>query len=147
MVEDLNTDGQDSQDAGWGLSTKGTKEHEGHEKLGHGGSGGRGDGFRVSIGLPQDKTAAYCRRWGIAELALFGSVLRHDFRPDSDVDVLVRFEPGAWHGLSEWMEIERALVEILGREVDLISRQAVEWSDNYIRRKAILEAERVIYAV
>ncbi len=139
-VGDWNKDGQDAEGE---LSTKGTKEHEGQEEVSH---GGRGDGFRVSIGLPQDKVAAYCRRWEISELALFGSVLRDDFGPDSDVDVLVRFDPVARHGLSEWMEMERELVEILGRDVDLISRQAVEGSDNYIRRKAILGSAQVIYA-
>ena len=79
-------------------------------------------------------------------MALFGSVLRSDFGPESDVDVLVRFDPAARHGLSEWMEMERELVEILGRDVDLLSRQAVEWSDNYIRRKAILGTAQVVYA-
>lgn len=94
----------------------------------------------------RDGIAAYCRRWKIVELSVFGSVLRTDFGPDSDVDVLVKFDPTARHGLSEWMEMERELVEILGRDVDLISRQAIEWSDNYIRRKAILESAQVVYA-
>ena len=94
----------------------------------------------------RDAIAAFCRKWKIAELAVFGSVLRNHFGPDSDVDVLVRFDPAARHGLSEWMETERELAEILGQEVDLISRQAVEWSDNYIRRKAILGSAQVLYA-
>ena len=90
--------------------------------------------------------AAFCEKWAVVELSVFGSVLRSDFGPDSDVDVLVRFDPAARPGLTEWMEMERELVEILGRDVDLISRQAVEWSDNYIRRKAILGSAQVIYA-
>ena len=139
MAGDWNADGQSAEGE---LSTKGTKEHEGREEVSH---GGRGDGFRVSIGLPQDKVAAYCRRWEIAELSLFGSVLRDDFGPDSDVDVLVRFDPTARRGLSDWMEMERELAEILGRDVDLISRRAIEDSRNYIRRKAIVESARVIY--
>jgi hypothetical protein len=93
-----------------------------------------------------DAIAAYCRKWQIVELSVFGSVLRNDFGPESDVDLLVRFDPTARHGLSEWMEMERELEEILGRDVDLISRQAVEWSDNYIRRKAILGSAQVVYA-
>ena len=96
--------------------------------------------------ISQDELAAYCERWRIVEMSLFGSVLRDDFGPDSDVDVLVRFDPTARHGLSEWMEMERELVEILGREVDLISRRSIEDSRNYIRRKAILEEARVVYA-
>ena len=94
----------------------------------------------------RDGIAAYCRKWKIAELSVFGSVLRSDFGPESDVDVLVRFDPTARHGLSEWMEMERELVEILGRDVDLISRRSVEESRNYIRRKAILESAQVVYA-
>ena len=94
----------------------------------------------------RDAIAGYCRKWKIVELAVFGSVLRNDFGPDSDVDVLVRFDPTARHGLSEWMAMEQELAEILGRDVDLISRQAIEWSDNYIRRKAILGSARVVYA-
>ena len=94
----------------------------------------------------RDAIAGYCRKWKIVELAVFGSVLRSDFGPDSDVDVLVRFDPTARHGLSGWMEMERELVEILGRDVDLISRRSVEESRNYIRRKAILESAQVVYA-
>lgn len=94
----------------------------------------------------RDAIAAYCRQWQIVELSVFGSVLRSDFGPDSDVDVLVRFDSAARHGLSEWMEMERELEEILGRDVDLISRQAIEWSDNYIRRKTILGSAQVVYA-
>ena len=94
----------------------------------------------------RDAINTYCRRWKIVELAVFGSVLRSDFSPDSDVDVLVKFDSGARHGLSEWMEMERELVEILGRDVDLISRRAIEDSRNYIRRKAILESAQVVYA-
>ncbi len=96
--------------------------------------------------LPNEEIEAFCRRWQIDEFALFGSVLRNDFGPDSDVDVLVRIDPTARHGLSEWMEMERELVEILGRDVDLISRRSVEESRNYIRRKAILESAQVIYS-
>ena len=94
----------------------------------------------------RDAIAAFCRKWKIVELSVFGSVLRSDFGPGSDVDVLVRFDSTARHGLSEWMEMERDLVEILGRDVDLISRRSVEESRNYIRRKAILESAQVVYA-
>ena len=94
----------------------------------------------------RDAIAVYCRKWKIVELSVFGSVLRNDFGPHSDVDALVKFDPAARHGLSEWMEMERELVGILGRDVDLISPRSVEESRNYIRRKAIVESAQVLYA-
>jgi predicted nucleotidyltransferase len=90
--------------------------------------------------------AAFCRRHGIRELALFGSVLREDFRPDSDVDILVEFEPESHHGLFDLAGMEAELEEILRRKVDLIEKSAIERSRNYIRRKAILSSAETIYA-
>ena len=83
--------------------------------------------------------AELCRRWKITELALFGSVLRRDFRPDSDVDVLVSFAPEARPSLSDLARIEEELSAVFGRKVDLVERRAVERSENYIRRKHILD--------
>ena len=100
----------------------------------------------LQIPIPQEEVAAYCRRWRITELALFGSVLRDDFRQDSDVDVLVRFDPRARHSLFDLGHMEKELARILGRPVDLVERTAVERSRNYLRRKAILEAVEVIHA-
>ncbi|MHB9038400.1 MAG: nucleotidyltransferase family protein [Armatimonadota bacterium] len=88
----------------------------------------------------------FCKRWGIAELALFGSVLRDDFGPNSDVDVLVTFSPGARPTLFDMVHMQDELAGILGREVDLVSRRGVESSANYLRRKAILESAEVVYA-
>jgi hypothetical protein len=88
----------------------------------------------------------FCRKWKIAELALFGSVLRDDFRPDSDVDVLVSFAPDADWSLLDHMAMEEELAGILGRKVDLVSRRAVERSANRIRRQAILNSAEVVYA-
>ena len=98
------------------------------------------------IDIPRDKVAAFCKRWQIVELALFGSVLRDDFRPDSDVDVLVRFDPQARHTLFDLAQMQDDLSGLLGREADLIERVAVERSPNYIRRKAILQSAETIYA-
>ena len=70
------------------------------------------------IEIPKDRIAELCRHHGIRRLALFGSILRDDFRPESDVDVLVEFEPGAKVGL-RFFAIERELSDILGRKVDL----------------------------
>ncbi|MGE3595615.1 MAG: nucleotidyltransferase family protein [Dehalococcoidia bacterium] len=91
--------------------------------------------------------AEFCRRWQITELSLFGSVLRDDFRPDSDVDVLVTFAPD--HGLTffDLAQMERELQEIIGRPVDLVERATVEQSPNFIRRNAILTTVQTIYAV
>ena len=90
--------------------------------------------------LDRERLAAFCRRWGVADLALFGSVLRDDFRPDSDVDVLVAFAPGARPGLFDLVEMEEELSALLGRRVDLVTRRAVEESDNRIRRRTILDS-------
>ena len=98
------------------------------------------------IDIPQEEITAFCRRWQIVELAFFGSVLRDDFRPDSDVDVLVRFHPKARHTLFDMVRIQEELARILGREIDLVERTAVEQSRNYIRRRAILQSAEVIYA-
>ncbi len=97
------------------------------------------------IEIPQDRVAEFCRRWKISELALFGSVLRDDFRPDSDVDVLVTFAPDARLRFSDLLQMERELKQILGRDVDLIDRACVEESKNWIRRRAILGSAQTVY--
>jgi len=90
--------------------------------------------------MDREKVAAFCGKWRITEIALFGSVLREDFRPDSDVDVLVKFAPDAEWSLFDHVAMQDELSGILGRKVDLVSRSAVERSENWIRRKAILES-------
>lgn len=87
--------------------------------------------------------ADFCRRWRVTELALFGSVLREDFRPDSDVDVLVTFEPGAPWTLWDLSRMRIELEAIFGREVDLVEKKALR---NPFRRQAILANQRVVYA-
>ncbi len=99
----------------------------------------------LRIDTPRDQIAAFCGRWRVTELALFGSVLREDFGPDSDIDVLVRFDRQARHTLLDIGEMENELSRILGRDVDLIERTAIERSRNYIRRKAILDSAETIY--
>jgi len=81
----------------------------------------------------------------IRELAFFGSVLRDDYRPESDVDVLVTFVPGVAWSLFDHMAMEEDLSALLGRKVDLVSRRAIERSSNWIRRKAILETAEPFY--
>ena len=100
----------------------------------------------LKISISKEEIAAFCKRWQVTELALFGSVLRDDFGPKSDVDVLVRFGPRARHTLLDIAQMQDELSATLGREVDLIERVAVERSPNYIRRKAILQSAETIYA-
>lgn len=87
----------------------------------------------------------FCRKWKVAELALFGSVLRPDFGPESDVDVLVSFAPDAEWSIFDLMEMEEELSAIFGRKVDLVERRAVERSENYIRRRQILSTAEPVY--
>jgi uncharacterized protein len=98
-----------------------------------------------SLDLTGPEVAAFCRRWKVRELAVFGSALREDFRPDSDVDILVSFEADANWGLLEQTTMESELAAHLGRKVDLISRRAIERSANWIRRRAILESAEIVH--
>jgi len=100
----------------------------------------------TAIPLPVDQIADYCRRWNIAEFALFGSVLREDFRPDSDVDVMVTFDPHARPTLLTLAHMERELEALFARPVDLLERGGVEAMTNPYRRIPILNSARVIYA-
>ena len=96
--------------------------------------------------IHHDRVAEFCRANGIVSLAIFGSALREDFGPESDIDVLVEFAPGRTPGFG-FVTMAAELSELFGREVDVLTRSSVERSRNYIRRKAILEsAETVIYA-
>ncbi len=98
------------------------------------------------IEIPSDEIDKFCRKWGISELALFGSVVRDDFNKDSDIDILITFESGTKHGLFDMVSMQDELEEIFGRKVDLVSRRGVESSRNHIRRRNILDSARVIYA-
>ncbi len=98
------------------------------------------------LGVPLNAIAALCDRWQVEELALFGSVLNDDFGADSDIDMLLRFKAKRTPGLFGIVRMEREMGELLARKVDLVNRAAIEQSRNYIRRKAILESARVVYA-
>ena len=100
----------------------------------------------LQIPIPQDKIAEFCRKWHVTEFALFGSVLRRDFRADSDIDVLVRFAPNARRGLFVLVEMQEELRGIFGRQVHLTTRGSIEASRNTLRRNAILGSARVIHA-
>lgn len=100
---------------------------------------------KTRIKIPKAKIAEFCKRWNVSEFALFGSALRGDFRPDSDVDVLVSFDPKAHVTLFDMVNMQDELKAIFGREVDLVSKQGVLSSRNYLRRKYILESAQVIH--
>jgi predicted nucleotidyltransferase len=100
---------------------------------------------RIGVDIPGDKLRAFCQKWRITEISLFGSVLRDDFRPDSDVDVLVSFEPDSRWSLLDLVYMQEDLTTIVGREVDLVEREAVERSENYIRRRDILESAEPVF--
>lgn len=100
----------------------------------------------VRIDIPYDEIRAFCKRWKVTELALFGSVLRDDFRSDSDIDVLISLEPGVhWPG-GGYGGMTEELEEIFGRKVDLHERPALEQSRNYLIRNHVLRSLQVIYA-
>ncbi len=89
--------------------------------------------------------ANFCQRWQIQEFYLFGSVLRDDFRADSDIDVMVKFAPDSRCGLFELVRMQRELEAVFGRDVDLLTRKSIEQSENWIRRKEILGTARLVY--
>jgi predicted nucleotidyltransferase len=100
---------------------------------------------KLRIEVPQSQLAEFCMRWQIEEFALFGSVLRDDFNPESDLDVLVTFTPDASWGLLDHLRMEQELASLLNRKIDLFTRRAVEQSHNWMRRQEILRTAEVIY--
>lgn len=102
--------------------------------------------MRPEVDLPREAITAFCLKWYIVELAFFGSILRGDFRPDSDIDVLLRFAPGVDYSLLMYARMANELSDILGRNVDLVSRDDVEHSTNWIRRQDILNSAQIYYA-
>lgn len=96
-----------------------------------------------TINIPLDRIEAFCRKWKIKEFALFGSVLREDFRPDSDIDVLVAFEPDGGITFDNRVEMLDELAEIFGRQIDLVEKDAIR---NPFRRHDILTTKEVVYA-
>lgn len=99
-----------------------------------------GEKMTLALDLPRHEIADFCRRYAIRKLALFGSVLRNDFRPESDVDVLVEFEPDAHVGW-EIVDMESELEQIFDREVDLLTPLSL----NQQFREKILQTAPVIY--
>ena len=101
---------------------------------------------RLPLAWPAGAMQTFCDRWKVEELAVFGSALRDDFRTDRDVDLLVRFAPEAEWTLLDHARMERELEELLGRRVDLVTREAIEESPNWLVRREILDTARIAYA-
>jgi predicted nucleotidyltransferase len=99
--------------------------------------------MRRKFSIPRKRIAEFCKRWSINEFALFGSVLRADFRPDSDVDVLVSIDPKAHIGLLEIVQMQIELEKMFKRPVDLVEKEGLR---NPYRRREILRTAQVVYA-
>ena len=97
------------------------------------------------IDLPNEALAEYCRRWRIIKLEVFGSVLRDDFGPDSDIDFLVTFDPAIRLSLFDLVDAQDELAALIGRPVDLVEREPIERSRNWMRRRMILGSTKTIY--
>ena len=95
------------------------------------------------IVVDKEKIAAFCREWKIRELSVFGSVLRSDFRPDSDIDILISFAEEDQWTIADWIEMLDDLRQIFGREVDLVEKEMLR---NPYRRYEILRTREVLYA-
>jgi predicted nucleotidyltransferase len=94
----------------------------------------------IAIDYDKEKLRDFCRRWKVTEFSLFGSVVRDDFGPESDVDVLVTFEEHARRTLFDLTDMRGELQALFGRPVDLLTRRAVEGSLNPIRKTSILSS-------
>jgi uncharacterized protein len=100
---------------------------------------------QARLNITSEQLIEFCQRWQVAELALFGSVLRDDFHADSDIDMLVTYKQTAKRGLFEKMHMQEEIRSLLHRDVDLVSKKAIERSQNWMRRQNILSSAAVIY--
>ena len=100
----------------------------------------------LRIDLPFERLADFCQRWSITRLEIFGSALTNDFRPDSDVDLVATYAPQAHWSLLDRVRMKHELEELLGREVDLLNRRALEKGRGNGRSAAILAQAELLYA-
>jgi len=101
--------------------------------------------IRPGVAVESARLKEFCRRWKISRLCLFGSALRDDFTDKSDIDLLVDFLEDAEWSLFDHVRMEDELAAVFGRKVDLVTRHSIEGSDNWVRRKDILETAEQIY--
>jgi uncharacterized protein len=102
--------------------------------------------IQTQLGISQQKLEEICHHWKITELALFGSILRLDFTEKSDIDTLVTFADEARWGLIDFIRLNQQLETEFKRSVDLITKQSIEKSKNWLRKREILQTAEVIYA-
>jgi hypothetical protein len=99
--------------------------------------------MNANININREAITVFCKKWKIVEFALFGSVLRDDFAPDSDIDVLVSFDSSAHWSLFDFVEMREELKEVFGKEVDLVEKDGLR---NPFRRHEILTTRQIVYA-
>ncbi len=93
------------------------------------------------IAIPEETIRAFCRKWNIRSFCFYGSIMRDDFRPDSDIDVMIEFSPDNRVSLLNMSTMQEELEALFSRKVDLVERKSIEQSENYIRRKGILSGK------
>ena len=98
---------------------------------------------KIRLPIPRKKISEFCLRWKVVEFSLFGSILREDFRPESDVDVLVTFAPEAQVSLFDLVQMQIELEILFGRPVDVVEKDALR---NPFRKREILSTAQVVYA-
>jgi len=99
--------------------------------------------MKSAVPIPKEKIVLFCRKWGIREFSIFGSALRSDFQPESDVDILVEVDPSRALSAWDWTDMIEELKSLFGREVDLVEKDAIR---NPFRRREILSTSRIVYA-
>lgn len=97
--------------------------------------------------IPRKALVDFCKRWKVVEFALFGSVVRDDFALESDIDVLISYAPQSEWGLFDHIQMKQELKELFGRDVDLITKRALEQSHNELLRAEILDSAKVIFSL
>ena len=97
------------------------------------------------LGIHPQKLADFCQKYQIIELCLFGSIIRDDFTPDSDIDIIVTFSPNTTMSLLQFIDLEYQFQNLLKRDVDLVEKAVIEKDFNWMRRQEILNNYKVIY--
>lgn len=99
-----------------------------------------------NLNIQEEQLSEICKRFLIHELAVFGSAIREDFNESSDIDLLVEFKPESGISLFDIIDIQEEFKKIFGREIDIVSKNAIKRSKNDIRKNMILNNHKVIYA-
>ena len=98
-----------------------------------------------NINIQEEQLREICKRYLIRELSVFGSALREDFNESSDIDLLVEFKPDSGTSLFDIVDLKEEFEKLFGREVDIVSKKAIQQSRNHLKRKSILSNFKVIY--